>query len=494
MSYLTLFDTPSLIQQIRASLFSANEQGFLYDLYDRSTLFQDAAGTTPWTALGQPMGLQLDKSKGLVLGSERVTNGSFASGTTGWTNNGGLATTFESVAHDGEASALHVIGGLNAGAIQFALSANGVFAVIYKIKVISGSVYVGIGTNTVGGVHTTSDAASWKTVTRSIYGATDASLRIYTNGAASEFYVTAVSVKQVAGNHRYQTTPSARPTIEARVNRFVGSETLATQNVTTVAGGYILRFTGTGTVTLSGTAVGAYSAGTHSITCTAGTLTATVAGTVTQADLRLSLDSAYPYQRVTTATDYADIGAPRRIKYDGIDDFLQTAAVDFSATDKMTVWAGVRKLSDAAFSVLLELSATAATNNGSFVVFAPRAAGNYGCSMRGTAIAGLVVSTYTAPVSNVISLKLDIGATGYLAEIVPRVNGATPTITNIDGTDAGTGNFGNYSFYFGARAGTSLRFSGEVFSPEVIRGAASTAAQIDMVERVINRNMGGLGF
>lgn len=37
-------------------------QGAYYDISDRSTLFQDAAGTTPVTAVGQPVGLVLDKS------------------------------------------------------------------------------------------------------------------------------------------------------------------------------------------------------------------------------------------------------------------------------------------------------------------------------------------------------------------------------------------------------------------------------------------------
>jgi len=43
-------------------LFVAGEQGAWYDPSDLSTLFQDAAGTTPVTALGQPVGLMLDKS------------------------------------------------------------------------------------------------------------------------------------------------------------------------------------------------------------------------------------------------------------------------------------------------------------------------------------------------------------------------------------------------------------------------------------------------
>lgn len=43
-------------------LFSAAEQGFWYDVWDIATLFQDAAGTIPVTASGDPIGLQLDKS------------------------------------------------------------------------------------------------------------------------------------------------------------------------------------------------------------------------------------------------------------------------------------------------------------------------------------------------------------------------------------------------------------------------------------------------
>ena len=44
------------------SLFRNGEVGVWYDPSDLSTLFQDSAGTTPVTAVGQPVGLMLDKS------------------------------------------------------------------------------------------------------------------------------------------------------------------------------------------------------------------------------------------------------------------------------------------------------------------------------------------------------------------------------------------------------------------------------------------------
>lgn len=43
-------------------LFAAGEQGVWYDPSDFSTMFQDSAGTTPVTAVGQPVGRILDKS------------------------------------------------------------------------------------------------------------------------------------------------------------------------------------------------------------------------------------------------------------------------------------------------------------------------------------------------------------------------------------------------------------------------------------------------
>ena len=49
-------------ETVMKKLFSNNEQGFFYDPSDLSTMFQDAAGTIPVTAAGQPIGLIRDKS------------------------------------------------------------------------------------------------------------------------------------------------------------------------------------------------------------------------------------------------------------------------------------------------------------------------------------------------------------------------------------------------------------------------------------------------
>lgn len=48
--------------QVIKSLFANNEQGFAFDFNDLSTMYQDAAGITPVTSVGQPVGKVLDKS------------------------------------------------------------------------------------------------------------------------------------------------------------------------------------------------------------------------------------------------------------------------------------------------------------------------------------------------------------------------------------------------------------------------------------------------
>jgi len=65
------------------AMFASGRIGGMWDFGDTATLFQDTAGATPVTAVTQPIGMVLDKSQGLALGSEAVPS-------TNW--NGGYTT------------------------------------------------------------------------------------------------------------------------------------------------------------------------------------------------------------------------------------------------------------------------------------------------------------------------------------------------------------------------------------------------------------------
>jgi hypothetical protein len=262
---------------------------------------------------------------------------------------------------------------------------------------------------------------------------------------------------------------------------------LSTQNVTTQATNYTLRFEGTGSVVLSGTGSGTFTTGVNTFTATAGTLTLTVTGTVSNADLRPTSQAngfvGPLYQAITTATSYDSSGFLPYLAFDGTDDSLLTNSVDFTATGKMTVWAGVRKLSDAAQGVVSELSATIASNNGSFLLTAPNsAAANYNWSSKGTTQVNNTVTTYTAPITNVVTGIADIAG----ASNIIRINGVQ---VGSVATTQGTGNYGNYPLYIGRRGGTTLPLNGNIYSL-IIRGAQSSAAQISSTETWVNGKTG----
>jgi len=206
------------------------------------------------------------------------------------------------------------------------------------------------------------------------------------------------------------------------------------------------------------------------------------------ADVKPSNQSTIPYQRVNTSTDYATTGFLPYLKFDGVDDSLSTNSISFTSTDKMSVFAGVRKLSDAAVGIITELSANLNSNAGTFYLVSPGNANqpDYVSSSRGTAAAAAnqasTATSYASPITNVISTTHDIA--GDLTTL--RVNQVAAT--NATG-DKGTGNFGNYPLFIGRRNNASLPFNGQLYSM-VIVGKAVTAGELSSTETYVNQKTG----
>ena len=208
--------------------------------------------------------------------------------------------------------------------------------------------------------------------------------------------------------------------------------------------------------------------------------------------ITLATDAHLPYQWVNTATDYdADPAKfPAYLRFDGVDDALQTGNIDFTGTDKMTVWAGITKLSDTTTGAPLELSSAPATTPGTFWINTSGA--TVGDIWNGLASPGLVRTgcSFQAPAisTGVLSAAYDFAGTLRADEIKPRWNSTVPTLTGGLGGDAGAGPFGNHPLYIGARAGTALFFNGRLYSL-IVRGAQSSLSQIEATELHIRRRM-----
>lgn len=527
-------------------LFANGEQGWVYDPSNLSTLFQDAAGTTPVTAMEQPVGLQLDTRLGAptTLGAELWSDSSVIVGT-GWSAASGVYT------HTAGLDTFQKNLGLVTGKTYLVT-----FTVSGRISGSVGPVYGG----SVSGPTVNANGTYTQRVSSGVNALLYFQPSVDFVGSVSN-----ISVRELPGNHRYQTTSANRPVVSARVNLLTKTEQFddaawnaATGNVT-VSGNkiipsatsgqhYVSQGSATSGVThtivvkakqagytwlklvafnqyanfdlangavgtnFSGVSRSISAVGDGSYVCTftftsasstggqgcvikVGTAdnanwdSANFSGNGTDgiqlyyADLRVAnIGVGLPaYQRVNTSTDYDTAGFPVYIKPNGSNQFMVTNSINFSATDKMTVWQGVRKLSDAAGAVLAEISADSNSNAGSFAIFAPAAASqNYSGRSRGSVAASAInTGSFPAPVSNVVSLIGDIA--GDIATI--RVNG-TQAVTS--SADQGTGNYGNYPAYFYMRAGTALPFGGHDYG-SICRGAASTAGEITSAETWINQ-------
>jgi hypothetical protein len=365
-------------------LFTAGEQGVWYDPSDFTTLFQDSAGTTPVTAVEQPVGLILDKSKGLVLGAELVTFASLTP-TAEWTFGSGVWTLTNSTTNSQTLS----FGGLTSG-------------VWYRMTVTIAS----IGSGSLSFRHPNSSTVIPNSPTISaagtytVYFLASSGLIYLRNSAAGQTaVVSAFSVKELPGNHATQATSASRPILRQDAN-----------------GKYYLFF-------------------------------------------------------------------------DGVDDSLATAAINFTSTDKMTVFAGVRKLSDAATGYFLETSAAYDLNAGAFVL--RTASGGYTTGLSSSIPTPRIGTTSgsAAPISNVVTALLDASTIVDASRLAARVDGVEKSLVYGGTAAVAPNSFGNYPLYIGRRGGSSLPFNGHLYSL-IVRGAQSTDAQIVSAESYVNSKTG----
>lgn len=375
--------------QFPLSLFSGGEQGAWYDPSDLSTMFQDAAGTIPVTAAGNPVGLVLDKSRGLAVGPELITDPSFDN---------------------------------------------------------AGSWNVGAGWSISGGAATVSSAASGAVVQVPAINRIDMS--------AGEYFLVNIVVDSIsAGGFALRAFGSIQgPTLSAAGTYTYFFQAPLTQSAVDVG----IRTMGTTTGVISSFSFRRH-AGNHATQSTAGS----------RPILRQDANSRW------------------YLEFDGTDDSLSTGTITPGSVDKAQVFAGVRKLSDAARGIIAEFSDTIDANNGAFNLTAPNAASNtFAFESKGTTLTDAVGSGFSAPLTRVLTGLGDIAGD----RTTLRVNGSQ---ADQDTGDQGTGNYGSYALRIGSRGGSSLRFNGWLYGLIIRFSSANLAdATIAQAETWMNGKTG----
>ena len=411
-----------------ATLFAASEPGGWYDPSDLTTLFQDSAGTTPVTAAGQSVGMVLDKSgRGNHLTQSSLSN-----------------------------------------------------RPIYGIEPFGGRRNLLTYTEQF-------DNAAWTktnvTATASVLTETTATgfhnvQGNYSNDGASKTWAVSVEVKANGRDFAWIDEGSAAGAVFT-VNLTNGSVNLlgaawTSVTVTAVGDGWY-RVVG---IMTRATSLFRYKVGPALDASTLSYVGDASKGIqVRNAQLEIS-STATAYQRVVTAFDVTEAGVPSLsyLQFDGSDDSYVSPTIT-PGIDKAQVFAGVRKLSDALRGAVVGLSSTPNASNGALELFAPQldATTGYRFDSRGTAVASAATTSFTAPITSVLTGIGEIGTDTCIL----RANGTQVATSAID---QGTGNYLAYPLYIGRRGGTSLPYNGRIYSLIVRFGANLSASTITQTE------------
>jgi hypothetical protein len=546
-----------------SNLFAKGEQGFFF-VNDLPTMYQDSAGTTP-AALEQPLGLWLDSKYGGVRGAELAQSGNIATavgyGNVTTVNGLGFSTVGDGLAQTRVAIDIPTVAN-KTYEVTFVRGSFAVEAPIHYARNAAGG----------GGSTITNGLSSNSRLVFTAASATSSILWVASSSSAS-YTISAISVREIPGNHATQPTSANRPTVSARYNKCTNnnanpvdltgmtksgdaaavlsvvddSAALAAavaagvipagkatsgkvyllDNTAGVAQAYANAAGTTGnlnshTVSAYVRGTGTARVGTNSVatipqtpltgayqrvvfTAASGTTGQTLYVTAEPGavvyfilnDMRESVHAipGIPTPQVVTGSgaNYDSAGFPVRVKFNGTNQWMQTASVDLSGTDKATVFGGVTKLSDAAIGFPMEWGNVATGDTPNWTLNAPRGAGanTYGLDVRAAGIVSTVTpSGYSAPHSSILAGAIDRAGATISDQVKLRVNGALPAQGPNGSGPIAAGNFASFPAFIGCRGqGNSNFFNGDIYAMAA-RGAATSDAAIAWAEQDINARMG----
>lgn len=172
-------------------------------------------------------------------------------------------------------------------------------------------------------------------------------------------------------------------------------------------------------------------------------------------------------------------GALYYLDYDGVDNFLVTAAIDLTATNALTLCMGVTKSSDSSSGIVCEVGVSINTATG-VALYAPTSASpSLAFASRGTslALANYNNALAAAPITRVLTGVSKISTD----KCILRANGTQIATSAVD---QGTGNYASSAVYFGARGGVNTYFSGDEYGG-ALYAIEATGADLTAIEAFV---------
>lgn len=200
------------LRALIASLFGNGEAGAMFipqpTLLGQQVLFQDAAGTTPANADGDPAGLALDPSRKLELGTNLIP-------TVDFTDTSSAAWPLQSRVQDVTADSFAVADGETDGGIAGRQGEYGkrYTAVVHYTRLTPGDIALTVGSVSTSDeqVRETMATSGTITATRTVTNTNNNTLYIRLYGAGASVRIDAIELQELQGNHATQPVSADRP-------------------------------------------------------------------------------------------------------------------------------------------------------------------------------------------------------------------------------------------------------------------------------------------
>lgn len=200
-------------------------------------------------------------------------------------------------------------------------------------------------------------------------------------------------------------------------------------------------------------------------------------------DTRETRYTHFDYQEVDTSVSYADVGAPRYLEFSG-GQIMNTLAINFTATDEMTLVMAVMKKTDTGTSlVLTEVGTNVSSVNGTMFLNGPNVSGSPHMAI---AARGTVTTQVTEIGTPAGELVIVTGTADISAPKLAFIKNGVQTNQNL--SSMGTGNFGNHAVYLGGRAGLSNLSQSRVYFL-MWAGASYSQRVLTMLSRWLNHKL-----